>query len=122
MPLEHKKFYILTTLAASPMHGYGIQALIQRDSGLHVYVSYTSLYRVLEQLVKQRLITETEDEDRVYVITRLGRARLSALTRALSNGLHRHIGHLGIVGIMDKTTHIQNISPGFHGQAGCLLI
>jgi DNA-binding PadR family transcriptional regulator len=72
--MDPKRFYILLALTTGHAHGYLIERRVREESKGAVYLSFTSLYRLLKSLEKANLI-----EDRgnlVYALTGKGRARL----------------------------------------------
>jgi DNA-binding PadR family transcriptional regulator len=79
-PLELKKFYILLALANGPLHGYALHAPALSDSRSSLYFSYTSLYRLLQDLVARGLIEGSTPANtqalKTYKLTTKGHARL----------------------------------------------
>jgi DNA-binding PadR family transcriptional regulator len=93
LPLPTATFYILLAVVAEDRHGYGIiQDVASRTSG-QVRLSAGTLYRSVQRMLEQELITEVlqrpaPDEDderrRYYRITAFGEAVARAETRRLS--------------------------------------
>lgn len=94
LPLPPAAFHILLTLSLGDRHGYGIiQDVEERTEGA-VRLSPGTLYRTIQRLLEQGLITEprttvvVDPRRRPYRITAFGRAvaraesnRLAALVR-----------------------------------------
>jgi PadR family transcriptional regulator PadR len=78
---------ILKTLAAGPMHGWGISLDIQQVSGEVLQVNQGSLYPALHRLEQQGLIesewgsSENNRQAKFYRLTRAGRKQLADETR-----------------------------------------
>ena len=81
---SHHAVLILSSLAEEDRHGYAIKKDVERRTAGDVHLGSTSLYRLLGQLLDDKLITElptADDEDarrRYYRITPAGRRSLSA--------------------------------------------
>jgi len=73
------RLYLLSLLAESPQHGYGIiQALTDRTGGTYT-PSAGTIYPRLAKLEEEGLVTKTVDgRTTIYSITDAGRAELSA--------------------------------------------
>jgi transcriptional regulator len=77
---------ILKTLAAGPMHGWGISQRIQQTSGDVFAVNQGSLYPALHRLQHGGLIdakwgaSENNRRARIYELTRVGRRQLEEET------------------------------------------
>jgi PadR family transcriptional regulator PadR len=75
---------VLRTLAAGPIHGYGIARFIRQRSEDVLQVGEGSLYPALQRLQVKGLVTaECRESDtgrhaRYYSLTRLGRRQLKA--------------------------------------------
>lgn len=75
---------VLRTLAAGPLHGYGIGQAIRRTTGEAIQVEAGSLYPALQRLELQGLLTakwaasERNHRQRIYRLTPAGRKRLHA--------------------------------------------
>ncbi len=75
---------ILSTLASSPMHGYGIAQRIHNMSDTVLYVEEGSLYPALQRLRRKGWVTAAwgitglNRRARVYTLTRDGRKQLGA--------------------------------------------
>jgi len=81
-PLQSTSFYILLSLAEEDRHGYAIILEVARLTNGAVKLSPGTLYRSIQRLLEQGLITETatrpapeEDDERrrYYRITPLGK-------------------------------------------------
>jgi transcriptional regulator len=78
---------ILRTLAAGPMHGWGISLQIQQVSEDVLQVNQGSLYPALHRLEQQGLIasewgaSENNRQAKFYQLTRAGRKQLAEETR-----------------------------------------
>ena len=88
-PLREPAFLVLTSLAASPQHGYAVIEDVARISGGEVRLHAGTLYAVLDRLRTAGLV-EIEREEvvqsrlrRYYRITALGAQRLTAETERL---------------------------------------
>lgn len=73
------RLYLLSLLAESPQHGYGIiQALTDRTGGTYT-PSAGTIYPRLGKLEEEGLVTKTVDgRTTIYAITEAGRAELAA--------------------------------------------
>ena len=83
LPLQPTVFHILLSLADEDRHGYAIMTDVARRTNREVRLSVGTLYRSLQRMQEQGLITETrsrpapeEDDERrrYYRITSLGKA------------------------------------------------
>ena len=93
LPLPPATFHILLALAGEDRHGYAIiQDVAERTAG-ELKLSAGTLYRSIQRMLEQGLITETRDrpapeEDderrRYYRITTLGTAVAKAEARRLT--------------------------------------
>lgn len=78
---------ILKTLALEPTHGYGISVRIEQVSKSVFKVNAGSLFVALQRLQRDGLIrgewkaTENSRRAKYYVLTELGKKRLSSETR-----------------------------------------
>jgi transcriptional regulator len=78
---------ILKTLALEPMHGYGVSVRIEQMSKGVFKVNAGSLFVALQRLQRDGLIkgqwkaTENSRRAKYYVLTELGKKRLSSETR-----------------------------------------
>jgi PadR family transcriptional regulator, regulatory protein PadR len=78
---------ILKTLALEPMHGYGVSVRIEQMSKGVFKVNASSLFVALQRLQRDGLIkgewkaTENSRRAKYYVLTELGKKRLSSETR-----------------------------------------
>ena len=78
---------ILKTLAAGPMHGWGISIRIQQVSHEVLQINQGSLYPALHRLEQQGLIaaewgnSENNRQAKFYELTKAGRKQLTEETR-----------------------------------------
>jgi transcriptional regulator len=92
---------VLRTLAAGPLHGYGVAQAIRQSTEAAIQVEAGSLYPALQRLELQGLVSakwevgKTNHRTRVYRLTPAGRKRLHAevsrwedFVRAVSQVLH----------------------------------
>ena len=92
---------VLRTLAAGPLHGYGIAQAIRQSTDAAIQVEAGSLYPSLQRLELQGLVSanwevgKRNHRTRVYRLTEDGRQRLQAevsrwedFVRAVSRVLH----------------------------------
>jgi PadR family transcriptional regulator PadR len=83
-PMTGQAFYVLTALADSPRHGYGIVGEVAELSQGRVKLKIGSLYGVLERLAAGGLIEPDREEARdgrlrrYYRLTRDGRRALAS--------------------------------------------
>ncbi len=73
---------VLRTLAAGPMHGYGIATLVQERTGGDLVIEDAALYQALHRLDRQDLVeaewgpSANNRRARYYSLTPAGRKRL----------------------------------------------
>ena len=73
---------VLRTLAAAPMHGYGIATLVLERTGGDLAIEDAALYQALHRLDRQGLVeaewrpSENNRRARYYTLTEAGRQRL----------------------------------------------
>lgn len=93
LPLPSVTFHILLALADEDCHGYRIIQDIAERTGGQVQLNAGTLYRAIQRLLEQGLITEprtrpapSEDDGRrrYYRLTPFGRAVAQAETRRLA--------------------------------------
>lgn len=90
LPLPPAVFHILCVLAEDDRHGYGISQDVAARTGGEVRLGPGTLYRSIQRMLDQDLITEidpprTDDERRRYYrITALGRATARAEAERLA--------------------------------------
>ena len=93
---------VLKTLAAGPMHGWGISLRIQQVSGAVLQVNQGSLYPALHRLEQQGLIeaewgnSENNRQAKYYQLTKSGRKQLAEETRSwerLADAVARVLAH-----------------------------
>jgi DNA-binding PadR family transcriptional regulator len=95
LPLSTANLYILLALAAEERHGYAIMQEVNQSSEGVVKLGPGTLYRSIQDLLKDGLIQESssrpvrhEDQRRRYYrLTALGRRVLAAESRRLANVL-----------------------------------
>jgi DNA-binding PadR family transcriptional regulator len=83
---------VLLSLAAGPLHGYGIKLAIEERTGGEVSLGSGTLYQAIQRLERDGLIAEADVADhgadarrgRSYRLEPAGRAALSAHLRRLS--------------------------------------
>ena len=94
LPLPPATFHILLALAGEDHHGYAIIQDVAERTGGELKLSAGTLYRSIQRMLEQGLITETRDrpapeEDderrRYYRITTLGTAVAKAEARRLTH-------------------------------------
>jgi len=93
LPLTEQTFYILLSLYAGPKHGYAIlkdvEQLSQGKLVISVSTLYTSLKRMLEQKLIERLETDLKDQGgharKRYQLSQLGRSILHSETQRLKD-------------------------------------
>jgi DNA-binding PadR family transcriptional regulator len=89
LPLQPAAFHILLALSMGDRHGYGIIQDVEARTGGAVRLSAGTLYRTIQRLLEEGLITERrgsalmDPRRRPYRITAFGRA----VVRAESNRL-----------------------------------
>jgi DNA-binding PadR family transcriptional regulator len=80
LPLPPAAFHILLSLSVGDRHGYGIMQDVEAGTGGAVRLSAGTLYRTIQRLLEQGLITEvrasvvSDPRRRPYRITAFGRA------------------------------------------------
>ncbi len=83
-PLREPTFLILTALAESPQHGYGIMTDVERISDGRVRLRPGTLYAALDRVVAEGLVEADREEvvdgrlRRYYRLTPAGGERLAA--------------------------------------------
>jgi DNA-binding PadR family transcriptional regulator len=90
LPLAPAAFYILIVLNAGDRHGYGISQDVEAFTNGGVRLSPGTLYRTIQRLLEQGLITEprasvtVDPRRRPYRITAFGRAVAGAESQRLA--------------------------------------
>ena len=93
IPLPPASFHILMAVAQEDRHGYGIIQDVERRTGGELRLSAGTLYRSIQRLLEQGLISETDDRPapefdderrRYYRITAFGTAVARAEIRRMS--------------------------------------
>ena len=96
LPLQPATFHILIALAEEDRHGYAILQEVAERTGGKVRMGAGTLYRSIQRMLEQGLITETterpapeldDERRRYYRITRLGAAVVRAEAQRLSQML-----------------------------------
>ena len=93
-PLSSATLYILLSLAAQDLHGYGIMQEVARQSEGKYKLGAGTLYDNLQKLMQQRLVQEAgrrpavDPRRRYYRLTSLGRDVLKAETERLQGVVH----------------------------------
>jgi DNA-binding PadR family transcriptional regulator len=93
LPLPPATFHILLALATEDRHGYGIIQEVEARTGGELRLSPGTLYRSIQRLLEQGLITEPkrrvsagdDPRRRYYRITPFGTAVARAETRRLTH-------------------------------------
>lgn len=91
LPLQPAAFHILLALGPGDRHGYGIIQDVEARTDGAVRLSPGTLYRTIQRLLEQGLISEprsspvTDPRRRPYRITPLGRAVAQAESHRLAN-------------------------------------
>ncbi len=86
LPLTPQQFHILLALIDQPRHGYGIILDVAARTDGALRLGTGTLYTAIARLLALDLLADTRREDdrrRVYRITALGRAVLTAETARL---------------------------------------
>src|SRR5258708_4553051 len=85
LPLSPQQFHILLSLAAQPLHGYGLILDIAERTGQSMRLATGTLYTAIAPLEDLGLVVESSSDDRrrFYRITVLGKAVLEAETDRL---------------------------------------
>ena len=96
LPLAPRDLLILSVLAASPLHGYGIIKAVEERSESGVLLDPANLYRCLKRMRQDGWIDEVpaeaaEQRRRTYRITAAGRRILSSEVERLE----RLLGQVG---------------------------
>lgn len=88
-------FEVLLTLAAGPLHGYGIKLAIEERTAGEVRLGSGTLYQAIQRLEREGLIAEDEGSaalenarrGRTYRIEPLGRSSLDNHLRRMSRAV-----------------------------------
>jgi DNA-binding PadR family transcriptional regulator len=91
LPLTALTFQVLLALADEPRHGYGIIRQVEDSTDRLIQLRTGTLYTLLQRLVDERLVEESDaprpaDDDerrKYYRLTTLGRDVVSAEARRL---------------------------------------
>ncbi|MBS1830256.1 MAG: helix-turn-helix transcriptional regulator [Acidobacteria bacterium] len=96
LPLPTATFHILLALASEDRHGYAIIQEIAARTDNELVLSAGTLYRSIQRMLEQGLISETnqrpepefdDERRRYYRITKFGEATARAEARRLANML-----------------------------------
>ncbi len=88
-PMREPTFWILTALAARPLHGYGVIQQVAAMSAGEVTLQAGTLYAALDRLAAEGLVEVDREEQvdgrprRYYRLTSLGATALDAETERL---------------------------------------
>ena len=90
LPLTPVAFEILLALAEGERHGYEVMLAIERRSGGRISPNPGTLYRALDRLVQEGLLTSAVravqgESRRVFSLSALGRAAAAAEAARLSD-------------------------------------
>lgn len=103
-PLQEPTFLILTALADSPQHGYGIMTDVARISASRVRLRAGTLYAALDRLRADGLVEIDREEivdarlRRYYRLTDEGAQRLAAEVRRMVENATVAARRLGLAG------------------------
>lgn len=97
-PLSARDWHVLLALSEGSLHGYGIMKAVQRDSRGTVSAEIGSLYRILDRLLDEGVVTEVASPAdapsetrgrprRYYGLTDVGRAALRDETARLRDAV-----------------------------------
>ena len=97
-PLSARDWHVLVALSREPLHGYAVMKAVEEDSNGKVTAEIGSLYRILNRLMEEGLVAETDAPDdapeetrgrprRYYSLTDTGRAALRAESQRLREAL-----------------------------------
>ena len=87
--VQEPSFFILTALAAQPLHGYGVMQAVAELSGGRLNLRAGTMYAALDRLSEEGLIVVDREEAvqgrlrRYYRLTDAGAARLAAEVQQL---------------------------------------
>lgn len=60
VPLSARDWHVLMALSQEDLHGYGIMKAVERDAGGRVSVEIGSLYRILDRLLDEGVVTRVD--------------------------------------------------------------
>ena len=109
LPLQPTTFHILLSLADEHRHGYAIILDVARRTNGELKLSAGTLYRSIQRMLEQGLITETktrpapemdDERRRYYRITPLG----TAVARAEAGRLRDLLKMARLCGVAPRTT------------------
>jgi DNA-binding PadR family transcriptional regulator len=104
--MQEATFLILTALAGSTQHGYGIITDVERISDQRVRLRAGTLYTALERLRADRLVEVDREEivdgrlRRYYRLTAVGQERLAAEAARLQANALVAMSRLDAVGVL----------------------
>ncbi len=92
-PLTETTLYILVSLAAGPLHGYGIGRQVRSLSNNRIILSVSTLYTTLKRLLEDGWIERVDTEEaedsghprKTYALTDLGRSILAVEKQRLQS-------------------------------------
>lgn len=101
MELTPIGFEVLLSLAAGPLHGYGIKLAIEERTSGEISLGSGTLYQAIQRLEREGLIAEADDSvalenarrGRTYRIEPRGRASLDNHLRRLSRAVEYARAH-----------------------------
>jgi DNA-binding PadR family transcriptional regulator len=106
MPLKESAFLILSSVAAEPMHGYGIMKDVEQQSGGAVRLRAGTLYAALAELAEAGLVEIHSEEvvqsrlRRYYRLTAAGARQLAGEVdrrRAATTAAGRRLRRSGLL-------------------------
>ena len=87
LPLAPRDLLVLSVLAESPLHGYGIIKAVEARSDSGVFLDPANLYRSLRRMRRNGWLEEVEtpgdERRRTFALTRSGKSVLAAELRRL---------------------------------------
>jgi DNA-binding PadR family transcriptional regulator len=107
LPLPLATFHILIALAQEDRHGYAVMREVSERTGGDLRLSAGTLYRSIQRMLEQGLITETrerpapeldDERRRYYRITPFGAAVARAETQRMAN--------------LVRMARVEGLSPG----------
>jgi len=104
--MQEATFLILTALAGSTQHGYGIITDVERISDGRVRLRAGTLYTALERLRVERLVEVDREEivdgrlRRYYRLTAAGQERLTAEAAQLQANAQVAMSRLDAIGVL----------------------
>jgi DNA-binding PadR family transcriptional regulator len=111
-PMREPTFWILTTLASQPRHGYGVIQEASALSGGRVVLQAGTLYAALDRLAAEGLVEVDREElvdgrtRRYYRLTNAGATALTAETERLRRSLDAATSQLKRFGLGPAGAHL----------------